>query len=59
MKLSTRYQTKGLFRIARGTFKKFSGTIRSNTKLEIMGRFERLAGRVQWKIGKVQGMCGL
>lgn len=59
MKLSTRYQAKGLLRIIRGTTKALAGKISSNTTLGVKGRFERLAGRLQRKVGKVQGMCGL
>jgi len=59
MKLSTRYQAKGLFRVVRGTARKMAGKISSNTTMEVKGSVERLAGKLQWKIGKVQGICGL
>jgi len=59
MKLSTRYQARGLFRIIRGTTKALAGRICSNRTMGVKGRFDRLAGRLQWKVGKVQGMCGL
>jgi uncharacterized protein YjbJ (UPF0337 family) len=59
MKLSTRYQAKGIFRVLRGTAKEFAGRISSNTTLGFKGKFERLAGKVQMKIGKAQGICGL
>jgi uncharacterized protein YjbJ (UPF0337 family) len=59
MKLSTRYQAKGIVRIIRGTAKEIAGNISSNSTLGFKGRFERLAGKVQWKIGKAQGFCGL
>jgi len=59
MKLSTRYQAKGIFRVVRGTVKELAGTVSSNTALGIKGKFERFTGKVQWKIGKVQGLCGL
>jgi uncharacterized protein YjbJ (UPF0337 family) len=58
MKLSTRYQAKGMFRVARGTVKEIAGKISSNTTLGIKGKFERLAGKVQWKLGKAQGLFG-
>jgi uncharacterized protein YjbJ (UPF0337 family) len=58
MKLSTRYQAKGMFRIVKGTVKEIAGKISSNTTLGVKGKFERFAGNVQWKIGKVQGLCG-
>lgn len=59
MKLSTRYQAKGMLRVAKGTVKEFAGKISSNTMLGIKGRFERFTGNVQRKIGKAQGLCGL
>jgi uncharacterized protein YjbJ (UPF0337 family) len=59
MKLSTRYQAKGIFRVVRGTVKEFAGKVSSNTTLGVIGKFERLTGKVQRKIGKVQGLCGL
>ena len=59
MKLSTRYQAKGMFRVVRGTVKEIAGTISSNTTMGFKGKFERLAGKIQWKIGKAQGFCGL
>jgi len=59
MKFSTRYQAKGIVRIVRGTAKTLAGTISSNSRLGFKGRFERLAGRIQWKIGRTGGLCGL
>lgn len=58
MKPSTRNQTKGLFRIVKGTAKVFAGKISANALLGAKGKFERLAGNVQMKIGKAQGVCG-
>lgn len=59
MKLSTRYQAKGIFRVVRGAVKEIAGKISSNTTLGVKGKFERFAGKIQWKIGKAQGMVGL
>jgi uncharacterized protein YjbJ (UPF0337 family) len=58
MKLSTRYQAKGMFRVVKGTVKEIAGKISSNTTLGVKGKFERFAGNVQRKIGKAQGLCG-
>lgn len=58
MKLSTRYQARGLFRILRGTTKALAGKICSNRALGVKGKVECLTGRIQLKIGKVQGLCG-
>jgi hypothetical protein len=59
MKLSTRFQARGLFRIIRGTATVIAGSIISSRRLGVKGSVDRLAGRFQWKVGKVQGMCGL
>jgi uncharacterized protein YjbJ (UPF0337 family) len=59
MKLSTRYQAKGIFRSARGTVKEFAGKMSSNRSLRVRGKFDQLAGRVQRRIGKAQGFFGL
>ena len=58
MKLSTRYQAKGMFRVVKGTVKEIAGKISSNTTLGVKGKFERFAGNVQRKIGKAQGLLG-
>jgi len=58
MKLSTRYRTKGIFHEVRGTVKEVAGKISSNRMLGIKGRFERLTGKFQWKIGTAQGFFG-
>lgn len=59
MKLSTRYRAKGMLRVVRGTFKETAARLSSSTMLGVKGKFERLAGKVQWKIGKAQGLIGL
>jgi uncharacterized protein YjbJ (UPF0337 family) len=58
MKLSTRNQAKGMFRVVKGTVKEFAGRISSNTMLGIKGKFERFTGNVQRNFGKAQGLCG-
>lgn len=59
MKLSTRNQAKGIFRVVRGMAKEIAGNISANTTLGFKGKFERLTGKVQRKIGKAQGIFGL
>ncbi|HXE96898.1 MAG TPA: CsbD family protein [Dongiaceae bacterium] len=59
MKLSTRYQIKGAFRVVKGSAKALTGKISSNRWLGVKGRLESFAGRVQLKIGKAQGLVGL
>ena len=58
MKLSTRYQARGMFRTARGTVKEFAGRMGSNRTLRMRGKYDRFAGKIQWKIGKAQGFFG-
>jgi uncharacterized protein YjbJ (UPF0337 family) len=58
MKLSTKYQAKGILHVVRGTAKEITGRISSNRALGIRGKFERFTGKVQWKIGKAQGVFG-
>ena len=59
MRLSTRFQARGLFRIIRGTARSMAGRVMSDRPMAIKGRIDRMAGRFQWRIGRVQGMCGL
>ncbi|OGU14047.1 MAG: hypothetical protein A2076_11955 [Geobacteraceae bacterium GWC2_53_11] len=59
MKLSTRFQMRGAFRIVRGSAKAMTAKIRSNRWLGAKGRFERLTGKMQWKVGKAQALIGL
>jgi uncharacterized protein YjbJ (UPF0337 family) len=59
MKLSTRYQARGIFHRVRGAFREIAGRACSNSTLGARGKLEKVAGKVQWKIGKVQGFCGL
>lgn len=58
MKISTRNQAKGMFRIVKGAAKEFAGKIISNRMMGVKGRIERLTGNVQKKVGKAQGVCG-
>lgn len=59
MKLSRRYRAKGMFRVVKGTAREMAGKVCSNRTMGIKGKIERLAGRFQCKIGKLQGACGL
>jgi uncharacterized protein YjbJ (UPF0337 family) len=59
MKLSTKYLSKGIFHVVRGTVKETAGRISSNTTLGVKGKFERFTGKVQLRIGKAQGVFGL
>ena len=59
MKLSTRFQLKGLLRVVRGTAKEITGKLSSNKILGMKGTFERFTGQVQRRIGKAEGAIGL
>jgi hypothetical protein len=59
MKLSTRYQARGIFRIIRGTTRKIAGTILSKRMMGTKGSLDCLTGKLQRKLGKVQGVFGL
>lgn len=59
MKLSTRFLARGIFHRVRGTIRQTAGKVCSNTMLEARGKFEKVGGKIQWKIGKIQGFCGL
>ena len=48
-----------MFRIIKGTVKGMVGRISANRTLGARGKLERVAGRVQCKIGKVQAVIGL
>ncbi|GFE57110.1 MULTISPECIES: CsbD family protein [Geobacteraceae] len=58
MRTSTKRMAKGIFHEVRGTAKRMVGSLISNRTLETKGRFERITGKVQRKIGKVQGAWG-
>jgi uncharacterized protein YjbJ (UPF0337 family) len=59
MKLSTRYQLNGIFREVKGTVRGFVGKISSNRSLGAKGNLERIAGKLQGKLGRVQRGIGL
>lgn len=58
MRTSTRHMAKGMFHEVRGMAKKIVGRMIANRALGAKGRIERLAGKMQRKVGKVEGMCG-
>ena len=58
MKSSIRDQTEGKFHEAKGKVKEMAGEIIDNPKLEGKGKAEKIAGRVQEKIGQVEKVLG-
>ena len=58
MKSSTNDKVKGTFHKAKGKAKEMAGRITDNPKLETEGKAEKIAGKVQEKIGQVKGVLG-
>ena len=59
MKISTRYRLTGIFHEVRGTVRGIIGRISSNRMLGAKGNLERITGKLQYRVGKVQGAMGL
>jgi uncharacterized protein YjbJ (UPF0337 family) len=59
MKISTRYRLIGIFHEARGTVRGVIGKISANRILGAKGNLERLRGKLQYRVGRVQGAIGL
>ncbi len=58
MKSSTRDQAEGTFHEVKGTIKELAGKLSDNPKLKLEGIAERIAGRVQEKVGQVKKVLG-
>ena len=58
MKSSTKDKVKGTFHDAKGKVKEMAGKITDNPKLEAKGSAEKIAGKVQKKIGQVKKVLG-
>jgi len=58
MKSSTQDQTEGMFHKVKGTVKEVAGELSDNPKLEAEGTAEKIAGKVQEKIGQVKKVVG-
>ena len=58
MKSSTKDKVKGTFHDAKGKVKEMAGKITDNPKLEAKGTAEKIAGKVQKKIGQVKKVLG-
>jgi uncharacterized protein YjbJ (UPF0337 family) len=54
MKSSTKDQVEGKFHEVKGTIKETAGKLSDNPKLEGEGTGERIAGKVQEKIGQLK-----
>jgi uncharacterized protein YjbJ (UPF0337 family) len=58
MKSSSKDQVEGKFHEAKGKVKEMAGQITDNPKLEAEGTGEKIAGKVQEKIGEVKKVLG-
>jgi uncharacterized protein YjbJ (UPF0337 family) len=58
MKSSTKDKVKGTYREAKGIVKEMAGKIVDDPKLEAKGNAEKIAGKVQEKIGQVKKVLG-
>ena len=58
MKSSTKDQVQGTFHELKGKVKEVAGKLSDNPKLEGEGTGEKIAGKVQEKIGQVKKVFG-
>jgi uncharacterized protein YjbJ (UPF0337 family) len=56
MKPSTKDQIEGKFHELKGDAKQKAGQVTDNPKLETKGLSEKLAGKVQKKVGQIEGV---
>ncbi len=58
MKSSTKDQVQGTIHTVKGTAKEIAGILSDNPALENEGADEKLAGKVQEKIGQIKKVLG-
>lgn len=58
MKTSTKDQAQGTFHEMKGAAKVIAGKLSDNPKLRLEGTVEKIAGKVQQKIGQVKKVLG-
>jgi uncharacterized protein YjbJ (UPF0337 family) len=58
MKSSTKNQAKGAFHELKGAAKEVAGIISNNPKLQAEGSTEKIAGKVEGKIGQIKKVFG-
>lgn len=58
MKKSTQDQVEGTLHEVKGTIKEIAGKLSDNPKLEGEGTGEKIAGKIQGKIGQVEKVLG-
>jgi uncharacterized protein YjbJ (UPF0337 family) len=59
MKSSTEDQAEGKFHKIKGMFKEIIGELSDNPKLEVEGTGEKIAGKVQEKVGQFKKVLGM
>jgi len=58
MKSGNRDQVEGKFHKIKGSLREMLGKVSDNSKLEIQGFGEKIAGKVQEKVGQVKKVFG-
>ena len=58
MKSSIKDKTEGTFHELKGTAKEIAGQLSDNPNLEAEGTGEKLAGKVQEKVGQIKKVLG-
>ena len=58
MKSSTKDQVEGKFHEAKGKVKEVAGKLIDNPELEAEGTGEKIAGKIQGKIGQINKVIG-
>jgi len=58
MKSSTKDQAEGMYHKMKGKMKEVAGDLSDNPKLEAEGIGEKIAGKIQKKIGQVKKVLG-
>jgi len=58
MKTSTKDQAEGKFHEVKGTVKELAGKLSDNPKLQVEGIGERIAGKLQEKVGQIKKVLG-
>ena len=58
MKTSTKDHTEGTFHEIKGKVKEIAGILSDNPKLEVEGLGEKIAGKVQVKVGQIKKVLG-
>ena len=58
MKSSAKDQAEGMFHELKGAAKEIAGKLSDNPKLKVEGSVEKIAGKVQEKIGQIKKVLG-